>query len=166
VRLSITAQGDREIVMRRVFAAPRRLLFDAWTRPELFVRWFGREGWTTSVTEMDVRPGGAYRYLLRGPDGTEVVMRGQYLEVVPPERLVTTEYFEGFTEPGWRPEDATVSTATFAEQDGGTLWTSKLRYPTQQIRDAALALEPAWTGVEESYARLEELLATVGEGAA
>src|ERR671933_1431990 len=91
---TFTTPSDREIVMRRVFDAPRRLVFDAWTTPELFARWFGARGWSVPVCEIDLRPGGRYRYVMRGPDGQEVAMAGVYREVVPPERLVTTERFE------------------------------------------------------------------------
>jgi uncharacterized protein YndB with AHSA1/START domain len=157
--LSVTARGDREIVMARAFDAPRRLVWDAWTRPELFVRWFGSRDWTVHVSEMDVRAGGSYRYVMRRADGSqEMVMRGQYREVVPPERLVTTEAWEGFTETGWRPEDATVTTALLTERDGRTTWTATMLYPSKQVRDAALDLQPAWTGVGEGYDRLAALL--------
>src|SRR5687768_10215265 len=115
-RLSVVARGEREIVMTRLFAAPRQLVFDAWTKPE-----------------MDVRPGGSYRYVMRRADGSqEIVMRGEYREVVPPERLVTTEAFEGFAEAGWRPEDATVSTTVLTERDGRTTWTATVLYPSQE----------------------------------
>src|SRR3989442_1038464 len=93
-RLSVAAQSDRELVMTRVFDAPRQLVFDAWTRPELFVRWFGPRGWSVPVCEIDLRPGGSYRYVLRGPGGAEIGLRGAYREVVPPERLVCTQVFD------------------------------------------------------------------------
>jgi uncharacterized protein YndB with AHSA1/START domain len=158
-RLSVSARGDREIVISRVFNAPRRLVWDAWTRPELFVRWFGSRGWTVPACEMDVRAGGTYRYVMRRADGSqEIVMRGEYREVVPPERLVTTETWEGFTEPGWRAEDATVTTALLTEWDGKTRWTATILYPSQEVRDAALGLQPAWEGAAEGFDRLDELL--------
>jgi uncharacterized protein YndB with AHSA1/START domain len=113
------------------------------------------------VCEMDVRPGGCYRYVMRDPNGREIVMRGEYREVAPPERLVSTEYFEGFSEPGWRPEDATVGTATFEERDGQTTWTLTVLYPSRDVRDAALALEPAWDGMDESFDRLIEVVRTL-----
>jgi uncharacterized protein YndB with AHSA1/START domain len=147
--------------MTRVFDAPRRLVFDAWTRPELFVRWFGARGWTVPVCEIDLRPGGAYRYVMRGADGAEITMRGVYREVEPPERLVTSELFEGFSEVGWRPEDETVTTAVFAERDGQTTWTAVVLYPSREVRDAALHLTPAWRGMGESLDRLAAVLATI-----
>ena len=108
---------------------------------------------------MDVRPGGSYRYVMRRADGSEeMVMRGQYREVVPPEQLVTTEAWEGFTVPGWRPEDATVTTALLTERDGKTTWMATMLYPSKEARDAALDLQPAWTGASEGYDRLAALL--------
>ena len=159
-RLSLTARGDREIVMTRVFDAPRTLVFDAWTKPELLTRWFGRHDWTVPVCEIDLRPGGTYHYVMRGPDGTEIVMRGVYREVVRPERLVTSEAFDGFSEVGWRPEDETVTVAVFAEQDGKTTWTATVVYSSEEVRDAALGLSEAWTGMGESLDRLAEVVRT------
>ena len=161
-RLSVVARGDREIVITRVFNAPRQLVFDVWTKPELFVRWFGGRGWTVPVCEMDVRPGGTYRYVMRRDDGSaqEMTMRGEYREVVPPQRLVSAEAWEGFAETGWRPEDRTVTTALFVESaDRTTTWTATLRYPSEQVRDAALNLQPAWSGMAEGLDRMEALLA-------
>ncbi len=85
-------------------------------------------------------------------------MRGVYREVVPPERLVTTEGFEGFVEVGWRPEDQTVTTMVLTEQDGKTIWTATIVYPSKEVRDAALQLNLAWTGMAESLDRLAELV--------
>ena len=158
-RLGVVARGEREIVMSRVFNAPRRLVWDCWTRPDLFARWFGARDWTVPACEMDVRPGGRYRYVMRRADGSqEMVLRGEYRAVVPPERLVTTEEWEGFTEPGWRPEDVTVTTAVLTEQAGRTLWTATMLYPSREVRDAALNLQPAWKGAAEGYDRLAALL--------
>ena len=93
--LKLTTLGDREIVMTRVFDAPRRLVFDALTKPELVKQWLlGPPGWTMPVCEIDLRVGGAYRYLLRRhSDATEMGMRGVHGEIVVPERLVATEKF-------------------------------------------------------------------------
>jgi uncharacterized protein YndB with AHSA1/START domain len=159
-RLTLTARFDREIVMTRVFKAPRELVFDAWTKPELLKRWFGASGWTVPTCEIDLRPGGTYRIVQRGPDGREVVMRGEYREIVRPERLTQTEGFEGFTEVGWRPEDETVSTMVLTERDGRTTWTATVRYPSKEVRDAAL-LSPMESGMNASFEKLEELLTTL-----
>jgi uncharacterized protein YndB with AHSA1/START domain len=161
--LNVTPRGDREIVMTRVFSAPRRLVFDAVSKPELFVRWFGPRGWSVPVCEMDLRPGGAYHYVLRRADGTEFSMRGEYRAIEPPERLVYTEAFEGFSEAGWRPEDATVVTLVLTEQDGQTTWTATSLYPSQAVRDAAIQSKEAWVGAVESFERLAEVLTTLFE---
>lgn len=159
--LTVTAQADREIVMSRVFNAPRTLVFDAWTKPELFTRWFGPRDWTVPICEIDLRPGGSYRYLLRGPDGAEMVMKGVYREVVRPERWVCTESFEGFSEPGYRPEDESVNTAVLSERDGRTTCTATVLYPSTEVRDAVLG-SGMESGAAESMERLAELLATIG----
>src|SRR6267143_2888304 len=92
-KLKITTPSDREIAMTRVFDAPRNLVFDAWTKPELLKRWLGvRAGWSLAVCEIDLRVGGAYRYVWRkDSNGTEMGMRGVYREIVRPDRLVSTE---------------------------------------------------------------------------
>lgn len=93
--LKVAALSDREIVMTRVFDAPRNLVFDAYTKPELLKRWLGVfGGWTMAVCEVDLRVGGSYRWVWRGADGTNMGVRGIYREIVPPERLVNTEKFD------------------------------------------------------------------------
>jgi uncharacterized protein YndB with AHSA1/START domain len=159
--LSVSPSGEREIVMTRVFNAPRGLVFDAWTRPELLVRWYGARGWSLPVCEIDLRPGGTYRYVMCGPDGAEITLRGTYREVDPPERLVSVEGFsEGFSEQGWRPEDQTVSTMVLTERDGKTTWSMTTTYPSREVRDAAYALKQAWDGMSYSLDRLDEVLRT------
>jgi uncharacterized protein YndB with AHSA1/START domain len=159
-RLTIVLQGDREIVMTRVFDAPRERVFDAFTKPELLQRWYGARDWTLPVCEIDLRPGGSYHWVMRGPDGTEVHQRGTYQEVSPPERLVTSEQFDGFSEVGYRPEDATVNTMVLTERDGKTTWTATVRYPSQEARDGALQT-PMEAGMNEGFARLDEALAAM-----
>ena len=159
-RLTVTARGDREIVMTRVFDAPRHLVFDAWTKPELLARWFGPRGWTVPVCEIDLRPGGTYRFVLRGPDGSEIGMRGVYREIVRPDRLVCTEAYDGFSEVGWRPEDESVVTTVLTEDDGKTTWTATVVYPSKEVRDAVIQ-SGMERGAAESYDRLAELLATM-----
>ena len=90
--LKVTTPTDREIVVTRVVDAPRRLVFEAWTNPEYLPRWMlGRPGWTMPVCEIDLRPGGKWRFVWRQVDGTEMAMHGVYKEIAPPERLVSTE---------------------------------------------------------------------------
>ena len=104
--LKVTAQSDREIVMTRVFDAPRNLVFDAYTKPELLKRWLGVfGGYSMPVCEVDLRVGGTYRFVWRGPDGAEMGVRGVYREVVRPERLVHTERFDE----AWYPGEALIT---------------------------------------------------------
>jgi uncharacterized protein YndB with AHSA1/START domain len=92
-----SAQSDREIVITRVFDAPRELVFEAWTDPKHITQWWGPKGFTTRVTQLDLRPGGKWRYVMIGPDGTEYPATGTFREIIPPERIVTSDEFdEGF----------------------------------------------------------------------
>jgi uncharacterized protein YndB with AHSA1/START domain len=153
--LEITTPSEREIAMTRVFDAPRSLVFDAWTKPELLKRWLGvRDGWELAVCEIDLRVGGTYRFVWRGPDGAEMGMGGVYREIVPPERLVSTEKFD---EPWYEGE--ALDTIVLVEQDGKTTATTIVRYDSQEIRDAVLKSDMA-RGVSESYDTLAELLAS------
>ncbi len=153
--LTVTTPSDREIVMTRVFDAPRRLVYDAWTKPELLKRWLGVfGGWELAVCEIDLKVGGAYRYLWRGPDGAEMGMRGVYREIVPAERIVCTEVFD---QPWYEGE--AVDTLTFVEQGGKTTATTAVLYASKAVRDAVLR-SPMEQGVAASYDRLAALLAT------
>jgi uncharacterized protein YndB with AHSA1/START domain len=154
-RLQVTTPSDREIAMTRVFDAPRSLVFAAWTKPELLKRWLGvRGGWTFAVCEVDLRVGGAYRFVWRGRDGTEMGMGGVYREVVRPERIVATEKFDQ----SWYEGDA-VDTTVLVEKDGKTTVTITVLYASREVRDAVLQT-PMATGVAESYDKLDELLAS------
>src|SRR5216684_3754022 len=130
-KLKVTAQSEREIVMTRDFDAPRRLVFDALTKPELLKRWLGVfGGWEMAVCEIDLKVGGAYRYLWRGPDGAEMGMRGVYREIVPAERIVCTELFDV----PWYEGEA-VDTLVFVEQGGKTTATTTVLYASKTVRD-------------------------------
>lgn len=154
-KLQVTTPSDREIAMTRVFDAPRGLVFDAWTKPELLKRWLGvRGGWTFAVCEVDLRVGGAYRYVWRGPTGTEMGMGGVFREIVPPERLVATESFDE----SWYPGEA-LDTITLVEHDGKTTLTTTVLFESQEARDVALQSDME-RGVAESYDVLDELLAS------
>ena len=143
--------SDREIVITRDFNAPRRLVFDAWTKPEHVPHWMlGPEGWTMPVCEIDLRPGGAWRFVWRNSDGTEMEMHGVYREVTPPERVVNTESWGG----DW-PE--TLNTLLLSEEDGKTTTTSTMLYPSKEARDAALKTGMK-EGVDQSYDRLDAYL--------
>ena len=150
--LEITTPSDREIAMTRVFDAPARLVFDAWTKPELIKRWLGvRAGWTMEVCEVDLRVGGKYRFVWRGPDMT-MGMGGAYREIVPPVRLVSTEKFDE----AWYDGEA-LDTIELVERDGKTTVTTTVRYASREVRDAVIKPGAA-SGVAESYDKLEELL--------
>ena len=155
--LKITTAGDREIVLTRVFDAPRHLVFEAWTRPDLVMRWLGPRDWPLVVCEIDLRVGGAYRFVARGPGGAEMGWSGVYREIVPPEKLVHTEAFDE----RWYPGDSLVTTV-LTEQDGRTTVTSTVLYESQAARDAVLR-SPMESGIAESYERLDELLESTAE---
>lgn len=154
--LQITTPSEREIVMSRVFDAPRNLVFEAWTKPELLERWLGvRGGWSMVVCEVDLRVGGAYRFVWRGPDGAEMGMGGVYREIVAPERLVATESFDD----PWYPGEA-LDTTVLVEEGGKTTATTTVLYESEEIRDAVLESGMA-RGVAESYDTLAEYLASI-----
>lgn len=155
--LKVTTPTDCEIVMTRVFDAPRRLVWEAISKPELLRRWFyGPPGWSLAVCEVAMKVGDAYRYVWRGPDGTEMGMGGVLLEIVPPERVVATEKFD---QP-WYPGGAVVTT-TLVEEGGKTTLTLTVRYESREARDAVLKT-PMERGVAMGYDRLAELLPSLG----
>ena len=153
--LQLTAPGEREIVMTRVLDAPRQLVFDAFTKPELLKQWLlGPPGWSMPLCEIDLRVGGKYRYVWRqDSDGTEMGMGGVYREIVVPERLVTTERFDE----AWYPGEA-VGTLVLVEQRGRTTVTQTMRYESREARDAVIK-SGMESGVKASYDRLDDLLA-------
>jgi uncharacterized protein YndB with AHSA1/START domain len=154
--LQITTPSDREIEMTRVFDAPRRLVFDAHTKPDLVKRWLGvRAGWSLAVCEIDLKVGGAYRYVWRGPKGVEMGMGGVFREIVRPERIVATEKFDE----SWYPGEA-LDTTALAEERGKTTVTLTVRYESKEARDAVLKT-PMATGVAESYDKLAEVVASM-----
>ena len=150
----ITAHGDREIVVTRVFDAPRRLVFDAYTKPELVKRWLlGPDGWSMPVCEINLRAGGKYRYVWKNDtDGSEMGMGGVYSEVVPAQRIVATEIFDE----AWYPGEA-VDTIVLLERDGKTTLTQTILYDSRKTRDAVLK-SPMQTGMAASYDKLEKVL--------
>ncbi len=153
-KLQVTLPSDREIAMTRVFDAPRRLVYDAVTKPELVRRWLGVfGGHAMEVCEIDLRVGGNYRYVWRLPDGAKMGMGGVYREIVPQERIVSTELFD---EP-WYPGEA-VGTLTLAEEDGKTTMTTVVRYASKDARDGVLK-SGMEGGVAASYDTLDGVLA-------
>ena len=153
--LTLTTPSDREITMTRVFNAPRRLVYDAHTKPELVRQWLlGPPGWSMPVCEMDVRVGGRYRWVWKHEqDGRTMGMGGAYREVVPPERLVATEKFDE----AWYPGES-LNTLVLTEQGGRTTLAQTMRYESREARDAVLK-SGMKDGVEAGYDRLDNLLA-------
>jgi len=148
---TFTTPSDREIVATRVFDAPRQLVFEAHTNPKHIRNWMlGPDGWTMPVCENDLRPGGTWHFVWRRDDGTEMGMRGVYKEVVPPEKLVSTESWGD----NW-PE--TLNTLTLTEKDGKTTLTSTVLYPSKEARDAALKTGMK-EGMTQSFDRLAEYM--------
>jgi uncharacterized protein YndB with AHSA1/START domain len=155
----VSAQGDRELLMTRMFDAPRTLVFDAFTKPELVRQWLvGPPGWTMPVCEIDLRVGGSYRYVWRNENGHEMGMGGVFREIVPPERIVSTEKFDQ----SWYPGEA-VGTIVLTERGGKTTLTQTVRYDTAEALQAVLK-SPMEEGVAAGYNRLEELLVTLPGG--
>ena len=150
---TVTTPSDQEIRMTRLFDAPRHLVFEAMTKPEHVKRWWGRlgEGYSVPVCEIDLRPGGAWRFVNRHPKG-EAAFYGQYREITPPSRLVFTEIFEQF------PDSVSVVTADFTEEGGKTRLTATVRYPSLEVRNMVLA-SGMTRGAGISYDRLEDLVA-------
>jgi uncharacterized protein YndB with AHSA1/START domain len=147
-----TTPSEREIVLTRLFDAPRRLVFDVMTKPEHVRRWWGclDERYSVPVCEIDLRPGGAWRFVGRGPQG-DVTFYGVYREVAPPDRLVFTEIFAPY------PDVESVVTSVFTEENGKTRLTATCVYPTSEVRD--MVLQTGMTrGAGISYDRLEELV--------
>lgn len=153
--LQITTPSDREILMTRDFHAPRTLVFDTLTKPELLRRWYGPEGWTLTVCEIDLRPGGAWRFVSRQPDGRETAQFGTYREIDAPERIVQTEFWED-----WNPGEVLVTTV-LTEADGRTTLAATSLYPSKDVRDKLIAY-----GMNEhagaEYDKLEKLLKALG----
>jgi uncharacterized protein YndB with AHSA1/START domain len=160
-KLEIIARpGEPTIVTRRVVNAPRSLVFDAFTKPEHLERWMGPRALTMVLCETDLRVGGGYRFVHRTPDGQEFGFHGTYREIVRPERIVRTFVFEPM------PEHESVETLLLDEHEGKTTITTTTVHKTVEARDGHLASGRMEVGMTEGYARLDELLASLGGGAA
>ena len=147
------AFGDCDIVMTRVFDAPRDMVFDALTQPELVQRWLlGPPGWTMPVCKIDLKVGGAYRYVWRNEDGREMGMGGVYREIARPDCLVHTEKFDQ----AWYPGEALITTI-LTEKASCTTMTVTMRYESKEARDGILE-SGMESGVSASYDRLDDVL--------
>lgn len=151
--LTLTRPSDREIMMTRVFDAPRALVFEALTTPELVKRWLlGPPGWTMPVCEIDLKVGGRYRYVWENAAGKKMGVEGSYRELAPPERIVHTEKFDD----PWYPGEA-LATTVLTESGGKTTLTLTVRHDSKETIDAVLK-SGMQRGVAASYDRLEAVL--------
>jgi len=150
--LKIMARGEREIVMTRAFDAPRHLVFEALTKPDLLRKWLlGPDGWSMSVCEVDLRVGGSYRYVWHHQNGHDMGMGGVYREIVVPEKIVATEHFDD----PWYPGEG-LNTTLLTEQAGRTTLSQVMLYDSREIRDGILK-SPMESGVAASYDRLDQI---------
>jgi uncharacterized protein YndB with AHSA1/START domain len=152
--MELTLPSDREILLTRVFDAPRDLVFEAYSKPEHVRRWWGPARYELTVCEMDFRPGGTWRFVQRDRDGSEHGFHGEYREIVRPERLVYTFEYEG------APGHVSVETITLDERDGRTTASSLAVFDTPQARDAMLR-SGMESGAAETNDRLAEYLTTL-----
>jgi uncharacterized protein YndB with AHSA1/START domain len=152
--VNITTPTDRELVMTRVFDAPRGMVFDALTKPELLKKWLlGPPGWTMPVCEIDLRVGGKYRYVWQNAEGRSMGMGGTFQEIMRPSRIVATEVYEEYWTGG-----ETLVTTELAETRSKTTLSTTVRYASREARDAAIKMG-ATKGLEASYDRLDQLVA-------
>jgi len=147
----VTLPTDRQILIRREFDAPKHLVFQAWTTPDLIKRWWSGDRGEVTIAEVDLRVGGRWRYVIAANGGFEVGFHGEYREIVPNERIVSTEIYEGVPEGG-----GAVTTTTFTEVDGRTTLAVLTEYESQQVRDLVInsGMEG---GVQESWDHLEQV---------
>jgi uncharacterized protein YndB with AHSA1/START domain len=130
---TVTLPAEEQILITREFAAPKHLVYQAWTTPELVRRWWNANRGEVTVAEIDLRVGGTWRYVMMTPDGVEVAFHGEYREIVPNERIVSTEVYEGVPD-----GEGTLNTLTLAEADGRTTLTVLVQCPSKDVRDAII----------------------------
>ncbi len=157
--LEVTTPSDREILMTRVFDAPRDLVFEAHSSCEHLSRWWGPRRYEVASCDVDFRPGGAWRIVHRGPDGGEHAFRGEFRQIVRPERIVWTFEYEGW------PGQISVETLTLEEVDGKTKLTATAVHDSKEARDAMIE-SGMEEGAAETYERLDEYLETLKTRAA
>ncbi len=150
---TVTLPTDEQILITREFDAPRHLVYRAWTTPELVKRWWHAKRGTMTVAEIDLRVGGRWRYAMVTDGGFEVGFHGEFREIVPNERIVSTEVYEGIPD---AEEHAALNTLTLTEVDGRTILTVLVEHPTKEGRDAHIdsGMEP---GMQDAMDLLEEV---------
>jgi uncharacterized protein YndB with AHSA1/START domain len=153
---TVTLPGDDQILITREFNAPKRLVYRAWTTPELVQRWWSGKRGEMTIVEIDLRVGGRWRYVMVASGGFEVAFHGNFREIVPDERIVTTDVFEPM------PDEAGVlDTVTFTERDGGTILTLHSQCGSQETRDMILA-SGMEGGMQEQMDALEQVAISLG----
>jgi uncharacterized protein YndB with AHSA1/START domain len=153
---SVTLPTDEQILITREFDAPKSLVWEAWTNPELVKRWWHANRGEVTLVEIDLQVGGKWRYVMVTPDGFEVGFHGEYREIVPAERLVSTETYEGLPEGVPEEDGTTLNTATFADEDGRTTVTLLVQAPNRTSRDAIIE-----SGMEDGLQDALDLLEQV-----
>jgi len=154
----VTLPTDEQILVTREFDAPPHLVYKAWTTPELVMRWWSGQRGEMTLAEIDLRVGGAWRYVMVAKGGHEVGFHGEYREIVPNERIVATEVYEG----PWPSEaEPAVTTVTFKEVEGGTLLEQLMQVGSKEERDAIIATGME-TGIHEQLDLLDELTRGLG----
>ncbi|HLQ05907.1 MAG TPA: SRPBCC family protein [Verrucomicrobiae bacterium] len=151
--MTVAKTGERQIVITREFDAPRALVFRAMTDPAVIPLWWGPARYTTTIDKLDARPGGAWRFVQKGPDG-EFGFRGVFKEIVPPQRVVMTFEWEGL------PGHISVNTLVLEERGGRTFMTSTSTFDSREDRDGMVE-SGMESGARESYDRLDTVLATL-----
>ena len=152
---AVTLPTDEQILITRDFAARAHLVYRAYTTPELVKRWWGAKRAEVTLAEIDLRVGGKWRYVAVTDDGFEVAFHGDYREIVPNERIVSTEVYEGAPQPDG-VEQATLNTATFSEADGRTTLTVLVEAPSKEVRDAIIE-SGMEAGMQDAFTLLEEV---------
>ncbi|HEX2294165.1 MAG TPA: SRPBCC family protein [Actinomycetota bacterium] len=152
-KATLTLPADDQILITREFAAPRDRVYRACTDPELVRQWWAADMGTVTSAEIDLRVGGKWRYVMVTNEGFEVAFHGEYKEIVPNERIVSTEAYEGVPDPD---ANATVNTVTYEETDGGTAMTVLVQCPSKEVRDAIIE-SGMESGMQRSYDYLERV---------
>ena len=155
-KATVTLPSDTQILITREFDAPKELVWQAWTTPELVRRWWHANRGEMTVCEIDLRVGGKWRYAMVTEDGLEVAFHGEYREIVPNERIVSTETYEGVSEGVSEADATTVNTATFTEADGRTTVTILVQAPSKASRDAIVE-SGMEAGLQDALDLLEEV---------
>ena len=159
-RAKLTLPTDQRILIEREFDAPPHLVYRAWTTPELVKRWWHAKRGEVTVAEIDLRVGGRWRYVMVTEGGSEVGFHGEYQEIVPDQRLVSTEFYEGIPEGVSEQDATTVNTATFAEAGQGTMVTLLIQASSKASRDAIIE-SGMEDGLQDALELLEQLAASL-----